>query len=608
MGNLTDIVRLIEEGLTLYGQGNLDGALQAWGHALTIDPRNAQAQSYIEYVRHNYKLLVRGPTGVVDDRSPFGIADDDPEYVIEILPGDFPIEPSSPAISLSVESLDEGWFMEGDDEVSYRSRTRTTDEPEMTFELEAEEPPKVAPPITEPPPISFDDLTREYPGGPPAKPADELAPFHAAADPVTTEFRPEVTPGFGQPSDYQTPPGGFESAPNFETPTTSGFGTQVTDVRQRDLGFVQPTSPAESAPRAKRPSQIPDGLKMTLRTPGDPSEELDLELESRPPASATVEVSYDDPTTERRRPSPDLINSLPTPRPKSTTSTTTRDLPEPTRTPAPQTPPSTRDFPPQKTEKLPEGVRFILPENADFRQTRDVPTGRLPGISRAPTPPSVELSVNPRDIIGAPTRDLGLRPAGTRPKRELDVDLMLGPAGSTGAEDETTLLHKARASTRSDAVLAFDPIDARSAQILDDVDVGAPANEPKEDRTRRRITKLFERAIEWNRDSELDRAVTAIDLALSEDPTSALAQKLIHRNRDTMMTVFQAFLGDLQRQPSLARPLHELANAPISPRAAFLLSRVDGQLSIDEILDVSGMPRLEAYRYLCQLFLRGILR
>ena len=75
-----------------------------------------------------------------------------------------------------------------------------------------------------------------------------------------------------------------------------------------------------------------------------------------------------------------------------------------------------------------------------------------------------------------------------------------------------------------------------------------------------------------------------------------------------MMTVFQAFLGDLERTPVLARPLHELAGAPISPRAAFLLSRVDGLLSLDEILDVSGMPRLEAYRYLCQLFLRGILR
>jgi len=77
---------------------------------------------------------------------------------------------------------------------------------------------------------------------------------------------------------------------------------------------------------------------------------------------------------------------------------------------------------------------------------------------------------------------------------------------------------------------------------------------------------------------------------------------------DAIMAVFQSFLGDLDRQPALARPLHELASAPISPRAAFLLSRIDGMLTIDEILDVSGMPRLEAYRHLTQLFLRGILR
>ena len=83
---------------------------------------------------------------------------------------------------------------------------------------------------------------------------------------------------------------------------------------------------------------------------------------------------------------------------------------------------------------------------------------------------------------------------------------------------------------------------------------------------------------------------------------------LVTRNKDTIMQIFQAFIGDLERMPQLARPLHELANAPISPRAAFLLSRIDGTLTIDELLDVSGMPRLEAYRHLCQLFLRGILR
>ncbi|HSR97420.1 MAG TPA: hypothetical protein VLM79_10240, partial [Kofleriaceae bacterium] len=219
-------------------------------------------------------------------------------------------------------------------------------------------------------------------------------------------------------------------------------------------------------------------------------------------------------------------------------------------------------------------------------------------------------------MISAPTRELGLRELTAKP-----------PRARPSTEDETTgqadihRLRAARASAKPEIPPGMDPIDARSAEILEDVDRATPGSpapsgsgafraavETREERTRRRITALLERATEWSRNNDFERAVTAVDLALSEDPNSALAQKLIHRNRDTMMTVFQAFLGDLQRQPALARPLHELGSAPISPRAAFLLSRVDGTLSLDEILDVSGMPRLEAYRYLCQLFLRGILR
>jgi hypothetical protein len=236
-----------------------------------------------------------------------------------------------------------------------------------------------------------------------------------------------------------------------------------------------------------------------------------------------------------------------------------------------------------------------------------------------PHAPTREFEDNrPRVEVGAPTRDLGIRPPSlserspisspdddNEPTTQSDVRAIRAAA----ARNEGGMPATPRADgTRNDIVLPFDPIDARSAEVLEEVDTGAPANEPKDDQTRRRITMLLQRAIEYSAGQDLDRAVTAADLALSEDPNSALGQKLITRNKDTIMHVFQAYIGDLERMPQLARPLHELASAPISPRAAFLLSRIDGTLTIDELLDVSGMPRMEAYRHLCQLFLRGILR
>ena len=557
MSNPTDIDRLIEDGLTSYGEGDLDGALCAWERALKLDADNAQANSYVDYVRQNYDLLTR-ETSDVNAAGPFGIAEDESDYQIEILVGEA-APPAAPP--LHMDPLDAGWFIE--DEA----------EPRKPRKDESSPPAGVGDPgelTLEPAPINFDDLTREYPNGPAeARRLDHAARF-PAVDPVTLprirEFQPEPTPGFGA-SDFKTPLGG-QHTPGLEG---SGFNLQVTDVRKRDTGFVKPV--AANPPRTNQPSSIPPELKMTLRTPprGSPtkndSAELDL-LASLP--SPTKPVTADPPPAISPPAPPPILG--------------TRDLPVVDRPPAgpPEPPPptsSTRDFPLEKTQKR-SSVRFNTPSE----NPRDMPSDK--------SPPTFS-----RELITAPTRDLGMRPVTEPPTAKPTAPA--APAARRVRDDD---------GTRTDVILPFDPIDARSAQILDDVDVGAPARESKEDRTRRRISALFARAVEWSGTADLDRAVAAIDLALSEDPNSALAQKLIHRNRDTMMTVFQAFLGDLQRQPALARPLHELANAPISPRAAFLLSRVDGSLSLDEILDVSGMPRLEAYRYLCQLFLRGILR
>jgi TPR repeat len=481
----SDIDRLIDEGLQLYGRGDVDGALLVWEQALAIDPDNAQAHSYVEYVRDNYELLTSSEP-VLDDGSdaPFGI-EEEPEYQIEILPGELASPNDAP---MHMDAVDESWFLDEGPTREASFVKASTSLPNQTLELEADEPPE----------LSFEDATREYIG-----PAAEF--------------------GVGQ--------------------ETSGFSQETTDVKKRDLGFVQPVAPG-------------GGVNVKLRTP----EPAPLELGKAGRTERAARIAEDD-----------LIASLPSPRPAGGDGTApTRELPLPApgvRTrelPQPTRPPAMRDI------SAVSQAEVMLPH----AKTEDLE--RLHAGSFADP------------VVTAPTRELGLRNAvpTTPPERPLSQ-----PEG-----------------TRHDIVLPFDPIDARSAQILDDVDEGAPTDEAKEDRTRRRITTLFEKAVEWDAAGEVDRAVAAVDLALSEDPNSALAQKLIHRNRDAMQTVFQNFLGDLSRTPQLARPLHELASAPISPRAAFLLSRIDGMISVDEILDVSGMPRLEAYRHLCQLYLRGILR
>lgn len=222
-------------------------------------------------------------------------------------------------------------------------------------------------------------------------------------------------------------------------------------------------------------------------------------------------------------------------------------------------------------------------------------------------PPSADVADLTSEAGGRPrqesfTRDLGL--AGRyvareekfgeeSPTRELPRHLL--------EEDEhTQAWHNAPPAK-------VDPLEALCAGILPHLERDVPPQEARDARLRRRVATLVELAGQWSQVGDVKRAVAAVDLALAEDPDSALAQKLIHRNRDAIMGVFQQFLGSLDRRPTLSRSLDELGKAPLGARAAFLLSRVDGNLTYDEILDVSGMPRLEAYRYLCQLLIRGIL-
>ena len=89
-----------------------------WEEALAIDPDNAQANSYVDYVRLNYELLTAGEPSVEDVDAPFAI-EEEPEYLIEIVPGrpSDPVLPTDitlpPAAALmSLDPLDAGWDIE----------------------------------------------------------------------------------------------------------------------------------------------------------------------------------------------------------------------------------------------------------------------------------------------------------------------------------------------------------------------------------------------------------------------------------------------------------------------------------------------------------------
>ena len=648
----TDIDALIEDGLTRYGRGDLDGALLVWEEALGIEPDNEQANSYVDYVRQNYDLLTGSELISNEAHAPFGIEDD--EYTVEIIEGAV-LAPATPKAA-AADALDDGWFIDDSAPVPDPARALSRELPVVpaVVEMEADEPPP-----------SFNSLTREYqattaaiamaaidttsyvPADLPDATVSSGRPFVAADDddgepeievsvpvPVATS---DIASG-EFPSGGHTP--GFGEAQNPEDSTPVGFAQQVTDVRMRGLGFVKPVEskppeapPPEPSPEPKPepPPEPPPEPVAATAIAAEPATEPAIEPAAEP--AAAIEPAMPTPTPElpTRAPTHDKIESAiaaaeitPTPGADPAASDFGMELGPPG---APPPPSSAFGVEATATEHSAIGPKPVAPSDPQHEDNDDIIPPPSPSALTRELPLGMQLPVfadernRTRDLsweigqdhrptqklplerlagidISAPTRELGLRPTRTDIVTSRIDPRNVPPPTAGGAGD----------ITRADLVLPFDPMDARAAQILDEIDDKAPAEETREDRTRRRITALIEKSAYWQRGLDLEKSVTAIDLALSEDPNSALAQKLIHRNRDAIMTAFQSYIGDLSRAPLLARPLHELASAPISPRAAFLLSRVDGTMTLDEILDVSGMPRLEAFRYLSQLLLRGILK
>ena len=71
--------------------------------------------------------------------------------------------------------------------------------------------------------------------------------------------------------------------------------------------------------------------------------------------------------------------------------------------------------------------------------------------------------------------------------------------------------------------------------------------------------------------------------------------------------MYAARLGPLDRVPLVVVPRAQMRWLSIDHRAGFVLSLIDGSSSIEMILDVSGMPKLDALRILHELVQQKIV-
>jgi hypothetical protein len=95
---------------------------------------------------------------------------------------------------------------------------------------------------------------------------------------------------------------------------------------------------------------------------------------------------------------------------------------------------------------------------------------------------------------------------------------------------------------------------------------------------------------------------------LNRSPQDPEARSLADKCREVLLDMYSSRISGLEKVPHIAMSADQIRWLSLDHRAGFLLSMIDGISSIDDLLDVSGMQRLDALRILCSLLDQKVIQ
>jgi hypothetical protein len=215
--------------------------------------------------------------------------------------------------------------------------------------------------------------------------------------------------------------------------------------------------------------------------------------------------------------------------------------------------------------------------------------------SRSAEPHRDEPPTREHAVIERRTPISSMRP-GDMPREEPDPDDTLDPS-------ERTIFSPARAAaalTSPEAIAAATASGARTPSVLPapaKIASGMPAS--------------YEDTVREMRDryslGDYTGALVLAEGLLEDLPTNGEVKDCAENCRNVLRQMYTARIGPLDRVPVVTVARDQLRWLSIDHRAGFVLSHIDGVSSLEMILDVSGMPLLDALRILCELAQQRII-
>jgi tetratricopeptide (TPR) repeat protein len=148
-------------------------------------------------------------------------------------------------------------------------------------------------------------------------------------------------------------------------------------------------------------------------------------------------------------------------------------------------------------------------------------------------------------------------------------------------------------------VLARDP---QNAEARDYLHAAAGDGEPPAAGARPgRAGGLLAEAVGLLRSGDLQEGLALLETLVHAEPQNLEAQALLELARGSLLRVYRARVGSGEAVPRIRIPTKEVMKYNLPAAAGFLLSAIDGRISVDELIAVSGMDPFEALRALSNL-------
>jgi hypothetical protein len=107
---------------------------------------------------------------------------------------------------------------------------------------------------------------------------------------------------------------------------------------------------------------------------------------------------------------------------------------------------------------------------------------------------------------------------------------------------------------------------------------------------------------------DLSGALRQAEFVLGRYPDNEQALRCAANCRARLVQLYASKIGSMDRVITQTIEHSQVRWLGLDHRSGFLLSRIDGVSTVEEILDVCGMPRLEALKTLADLLDRGAIR